>query len=196
MSSHHVIRENQEPAIVFLHPECVRYDIAAQLMEWSPLIIVAEQAFELIHSWNIKIDSIWGSLPFIKKHELEINTYEPIDIINGEEKVFEEFLFGKHVSEVYWFGKKPPLFKNCQVYMINGNEKGFRLNVPGYEKWYPKGTTVRIETNHDGHNKLVVKYINETESEYCFKQKTVLLQHDAWVHYSGSISDVVWETIA
>ncbi|MBL6449840.1 hypothetical protein JMN32_26245 [Fulvivirga sp. 29W222] len=56
MSSHHFVREDQEPAVFVL--EQVNQGILFQLLEWSPRLIVAQKAVELITSLGVKIDVV------------------------------------------------------------------------------------------------------------------------------------------
>jgi hypothetical protein len=56
MSSHHFVKEGQEPALLIL--DAPTFDVAGPLLEWAPLIIVAQQAVEIVLSWNIKIDVV------------------------------------------------------------------------------------------------------------------------------------------
>lgn len=56
MSSHHFVREGQEPALFIL--EATHYSVAEGLLEWAPLVIVAESALEEVLLWGIKIDVV------------------------------------------------------------------------------------------------------------------------------------------
>jgi hypothetical protein len=64
MSSHHFVKEQQEPAVFILDVEGISFDTVAPLLEWSPTLLVAQEAVEVVLSWGIKIDSILASQAF------------------------------------------------------------------------------------------------------------------------------------
>jgi thiamine pyrophosphokinase len=61
MSSHHIVRDEQEPAVLILDPAIATWDQVGPLMEWSPTLWVAEQALEKVLSWGIKVDGIFAT---------------------------------------------------------------------------------------------------------------------------------------
>lgn len=56
MSSHHFVREGQEPALLILEP--TSYSDAEGLLEWAPLVVVTELALDEVLLWGIKIDVV------------------------------------------------------------------------------------------------------------------------------------------
>ena len=64
MSSHHFVKEQQEPAVFILDAEGISFDTVAPLLEWSPTLLVAQEAVEIVLSWGIKIDVILANLAF------------------------------------------------------------------------------------------------------------------------------------
>ena len=56
MSSHHFVKEGQEPALLIING--VSFERAQPLLEWSPLIVVSSQALEKVLSWGIRIDAV------------------------------------------------------------------------------------------------------------------------------------------
>ncbi|BDD06226.1 hypothetical protein [Aureibacter tunicatorum] len=58
MSSHHIIRDNQEPALFILDTNEVDWDILSDLLSWSPTVIVDESIVDEVASWGIKIDVV------------------------------------------------------------------------------------------------------------------------------------------
>jgi len=64
MSSHHFVKEQQEPAVIILEVEGISFEMVAPLLEWSPTLLVAQEAVEVVLSWGIKIDVILGTLEF------------------------------------------------------------------------------------------------------------------------------------
>lgn len=55
MSSHHFVKEDQEPALIIAEA-AVPFEKIQELLEWSPTVIVIEPALQMVLSWEIKID--------------------------------------------------------------------------------------------------------------------------------------------
>lgn len=58
MSSHHIVRDNQEPALIVLEASQISFEVIEELLEWSPSIIVHESQIELFLHRGIKIDAV------------------------------------------------------------------------------------------------------------------------------------------
>ncbi len=83
MSSHHVIRDEQEPP-VFVLDETVNIDLLKQLLGWSPAVWVLEPIAEWTMSLDIKIDGILSKEP--EKHqaiEQQSGSYSLSKLKNG-----------------------------------------------------------------------------------------------------------------
>ncbi len=56
MSSHHIVREKQEPALLILELGLFEEEHLGQLLEWSPTVLVNDKAAEKLYSLGIKFD--------------------------------------------------------------------------------------------------------------------------------------------
>ena len=56
MSSHHFVKEGQEPAL-YIH-DAISFELVGPLLEWAPLVITRSSQAEMIISWGIKIDVV------------------------------------------------------------------------------------------------------------------------------------------
>lgn len=61
MSSHHVVREAQEPALLVLDPEHISDPALAPLLEWSPTIITLANVFTPLTENGLKVDVLIAS---------------------------------------------------------------------------------------------------------------------------------------
>jgi len=75
MSSHHIVREKQEPALLILGLDDFDEEYLGQLLEWSPTVIVAASVYEKLYTLGIKIDVI------ICNEKLDIHLQESIKFI-------------------------------------------------------------------------------------------------------------------
>jgi len=60
MSSHHIVRDDQEPALIIANGEMCSSELLGQLLEWSPLVIVLDSAIERVLELGIKVDVLLG----------------------------------------------------------------------------------------------------------------------------------------
>jgi thiamine pyrophosphokinase len=60
MSSHHIVRDDQEPALIIANGAACQPELLGQLLEWSPLVIVLDSAMERVMELNIKVDVLLG----------------------------------------------------------------------------------------------------------------------------------------
>jgi len=61
MSSHHIVREKQEPALLVLGLQQFTDDELGQLLEWSPTLIASAAMAEQLTVYEIKLDYIVGA---------------------------------------------------------------------------------------------------------------------------------------
>ena len=61
MSSHHFVKEDQEPALLILDSDAIPFEKVQELLEWSPLVIVSYSSLDMVLSWGIKIDVLLAS---------------------------------------------------------------------------------------------------------------------------------------
>lgn len=56
MSSHHFVKEGQEPALIIADVSVLSFEKLQDVLEWSPTVIVMEPALEVALAWGFKID--------------------------------------------------------------------------------------------------------------------------------------------
>jgi thiamine pyrophosphokinase len=86
MSSHHIVREKQEPALLILSIQNFDEEYLGQLLEWSPTVIVADNIIEEVQSLGIKIDII------VSKNANYQSAQENVKIIFTEDDALEDAL--------------------------------------------------------------------------------------------------------
>ncbi|MES2689070.1 MAG: thiamine diphosphokinase [Bacteroidota bacterium] len=82
MSSHHIIREGQEPALIIANGESCSNELLGQLLEWSPFVVVLDGAINRVIDLNIKIDVLLGDFDSMN-HALEtIQNQQAVKVIH------------------------------------------------------------------------------------------------------------------
>jgi hypothetical protein len=92
MSSHHFVREGQEPALLIADP--VDFALAEPLLEWAPLVVVTESALESVLMWGIKIDVVIAQPDHVGMLTEKLQEQAPIQILSaGDDSLEASMLF-------------------------------------------------------------------------------------------------------
>lgn len=74
MSSHHFVKDGQEPALVVANGEMCSYGILTSLMEWCPYMVVCDGAYSRIKSMQITPDVVIGDFDSIGEIQKDMHT--------------------------------------------------------------------------------------------------------------------------
>ena len=163
MSSHHIVRDDQEPALIIANGEACTLELMNQLLEWNPLVIVLDSAIQRVIELNIKVDVLIGDFDrdfdAMKYKELQY----PIDVIHVEdqnstdlEKAFK-YLIDRNIPmvNVIWAtGKRmdhtlgnitclPKYNNDLKIVILDDFSKIFLL-PKSFKKWYTKDTILSL----------------------------------------------------
>jgi thiamine pyrophosphokinase len=149
MSSHHVVREKQEPALLVLGLDTFSDELLGQLLEWSPTVIVTEDTAEKVHAFGIKIDWIITNefhealqsdikvMPLGNDTPAEAalkylvtRNYPAVNIITDELQLKDYILFTDKINLVIYHG-------NQKIYSVHS----------GFNKWKPAGEVIELLTH-------------------------------------------------
>ncbi|MDO9552686.1 thiamine pyrophosphokinase [Rhodonellum sp.] len=151
MSSHHFVKEQQEPALLILKTEGVDFEQIASLLEWSPTVLVAQDAVEAVISWGIKLDVVLADLDFQAKNSHLLEEQYPMkfrtlvhgDFLNEGIQYLKET---EHSAvNVVGFDHKDvfgleSLLENLDIVIIDGPIRYFPIKNGTFRKWYPEGS--------------------------------------------------------
>ncbi|MDI9865114.1 thiamine diphosphokinase [Flectobacillus sp. DC10W] len=163
MSSHHIIRDEQEPALIIANGEACSQELLGQLLEWSPLIVVLDSAIHRVLELGIKIDVLLGDFDQELDFEAIQQAQYPIEIVHTPdqvkhdlEKAFEYLIArGFPAANVVWAtGRRADhtmtnitnlaRFRDqLKIVMIDDYSKIYLLPYQ-FEKWYTKGTPISL----------------------------------------------------
>jgi len=163
MSSHHIVRDDQEPALIIANGEACNRELVDQLLEWSPLVVVLDSAIERVIELGIKVDVLIGDFD----REFDYRKYQdlqfPIEIIKVDDqnstdldKAYQYLIDRKipSVNVVWATGKRADhTFTNLtnvikfidklKIVLLDDYSKVFLL-PKNYKKWYPKDTPISL----------------------------------------------------
>lgn len=170
MSSHHIVREKQEPALLIMNLAGFENENLGQLLEWSPTVIVNEENYELADSLAIKIDGVITRDPGFLAQEntrLILTDTDPLEDCL-------KFLVGEAYPAVNIIAKEFALkdyalfVDDIDIVVFIGDQKIFPVRS-GFSKWQPAGETVHLlyEVHNLSLSGLIKKkeHILETEKD-------------------------------
>jgi thiamine pyrophosphokinase len=163
MSSHHFVKDKQEPALLIANGEACSAELIGQLLEWNPFVIALDGAIHRIIGMGIKVDALLGD--FDRVHDIEqireqqqpiavIHTpdQEKTDLEKGIEYLIAE---GYDTVNIVWAtGKRADhtianltnLVKykeKITIVLLDDYSRVFPL-PQHYEKWYPGKTLISL----------------------------------------------------
>ena len=163
MSSHHIVRDAQEPALIIANGEACSVELLGELLEWSPLVIVLDAAINRVLELGIKVDVLLGDFDRDFDPEKIRQEQYPIEIIYAPdqnktdlEKAFD-YLVGRGfpAGNVVWAtGRRADhtitnitsvvrFREQLKIVLLDDYSKIFLL-PRFYEKWYVAGTPISL----------------------------------------------------
>lgn len=163
MSSHHIVRDDQEPALIIANGASCNDELLGQLLEWSPLVIVLDAAIERVIDLNIKVDVVLGDFDRNFDPYEFLKSQYPIEIIHAPdqnktdlEKAFDYLVDRKiPAANVVWAtGKRADhtitnltnitRYRNSLKIVIHDDHSKVFLLPRKFEKWYPGNTPISL----------------------------------------------------
>lgn len=146
MSSHHVIREKQEPALLVLGMNNFSDEHLGQLLEWSPTVMVTPLMGEKLNAYGIKIDwvvadedigtiqsdvkilPVDNEAPLLSALKfLTDNGYPAVNVVTDELDIKDYLPFADKINLVIFYD-------NQKIYPVTS----------GFSKWKPAGEMIEI----------------------------------------------------
>lgn len=153
MSSHHIIRDEQEPALLVLDPLAIDREHLDGLLEWSPTLLVTEDYANTLLDWGIKVDQVLstsGSVLLQTKQDL----FEVIEQPQGQSAldVGLAFLLQRNHHSVNIVGNPEhvpifihPITRDMNCVLFETNRKIILARNGIYRKWLKAYTTLSIQ---------------------------------------------------
>jgi len=153
MSSHHFVKEGQEPALLIVDPVAV--DHVEALLEWAPLVVVLHTAVHEVILRGTKVDVVIAPSADADLLRQQLLDQSPIEIIpsaQGQELVAAlRYLDQKGQRAVNIVASEPreifeqavPFAGNLRITVVDGHQK-WSLVDSRYRKWMPANQTLHI----------------------------------------------------
>ncbi|MGO4905283.1 thiamine diphosphokinase [Flavobacterium sp. W20_MBD1_R3] len=163
MSSHHIVRDDQEPALIIANGASCNPELLGQLLEWSPLVVVLDSAMVRVMELDIKVDVLLGDFDRGFDPEIYKTSQYPIEIIHAPdqnktdlEKAFDYLIERKipAVNVIWATGRRADhtitnltnitRYRNLlKIVILDDHSKVFLLPKK-FEKWYTANTPISL----------------------------------------------------
>lgn len=82
MSSHHIVRDEQEPALIIANGQSCSFELMGQLLEWSPVVMVLDGAIHRVLELGIKLDIVLGDFDKTENWDELLDNQQPVEVIH------------------------------------------------------------------------------------------------------------------
>lgn len=145
MSSHHVVRENQEPALLIQDFQALDLEFLGQLLEWSPTILCNEESLDYLISEGIKVDVVLtnNASTSVQEHT-KIHSFEGDFVENALNYLYKHNHKAVNILSDHFPTCLPTSAQDINIVLFY-QEKRFVRVQSKFEKWKPKGERVYVE---------------------------------------------------
>lgn len=163
MSSHHIVRDDQEPALIIANGASCSFELLGQLLEWSPIVVVLDSAMDRVLQLDIKVDVLLGDFDGDFNPEIYKEKQYPLEIVHTPnqdktdlEKALDYLIEKGHqaVNIVWATGKRADhtitnitniiRYRNkLKIVILDDHSKIFLLPYK-FEKWYTANTPISL----------------------------------------------------
>lgn len=154
MSSHHIVRENQEPALVIIDAHAIPFEKVQELLEWMPTIIVLYTQAEIVLGWGIKIDVVLVPAGEETNWAERTKDQQPIEVISFQVNETPlnkaiSLLQSRNIPAVNWLVKELQMLTDLidftgDAEVFVNNKRWSRVRSGRFEKWLPADTKLYI----------------------------------------------------
>lgn len=146
MSSHHIVREKQEPALLILGLDQFSEEMLGQLLEWSPTVITTPLTAEQINAFGIKIDLIIADI-FEQGLQSDIKLIMPAGVAPVT-AALKHLIAGGYgavniVTDQFELQEFQAFAEAINIVIFSGGKKIYPVNS-GFSKWKPASEVIRI----------------------------------------------------
>jgi hypothetical protein len=157
MSSHHFVKEGQEPALLVV--DALADDYLMSMLEWSPLVLVVETAMPKVASWGIRVDAVFADK--LAHNDDVVYSAEPhagpariIDIKMGLASSVLFFLRSRrqYALQVMAVSSEENFHAwgsadDFQITLVDASMKWSRILSGRFEKWMPEAANLKVRAD-------------------------------------------------
>jgi hypothetical protein len=175
MSSHHFVKEGQEPALFIV--DALGLTLVEPLLEWAPLVVVSNNALDEVLRWGIKVDVVFSPVDEVLENQQKVIEQEPVQLVSylPEGDLLQSvilFLIGTqqkatnlvaHLREEHFQLTKT--FPQHQIVLIDQHLKWTYHASGNYSKWLSQKSRIHLKKNFLGQT-FVMQGLQETDHSF------------------------------
>jgi hypothetical protein len=154
MSSHHFVKEGQEPALFIIDP--LGLALAEPMLEWSPLVICSSRAIDSVLGWGIKLDVVIAQESLVEELKQKLIAQAPIKILSSDNKQIPETalyflttlkqpavnILAKEVVSL--FSILENFVNRINITLITASVRWSAISSGHYKKWLPAKSKIYL----------------------------------------------------
>jgi thiamine pyrophosphokinase len=163
MSSHHIVRDEQEPALIIANGQSCSFELMGQLLEWSPVVMVLDGAIHRVLELGIKLDIVLGDFDQAENWDELLANQQPVEVVHTPDQNKTDLEKGldfliakghKAVNILWATGKRADHHINNlstiakykeQITIVMLDDHSRIFNLPNqFTKWYPANQNISL----------------------------------------------------
>jgi len=163
MSSHHIVRDEQEPALIIANGQRCSFELMGQLLEWSPVVMVLDGAIHRVLELGIKLDIVLGDFDKTENWDELLASQQPVEVVHKPDQNKTDLEKGldfliakghKAVNILWATGKRADHHINNlstlakykdQITIVMLDDFSRIFNLPNqFTKWYPANQNISL----------------------------------------------------
>ena len=207
MSSHHIVRDEQEPAlIVFDFSPDQREDIG-QLLEWSPVVIATEYSLNDLITFGVKIDMAIVKEEKLLNWEEELKYQQPINFLTAGENAIDTLskairqLIEKSHHTFHIMSNQLTFFdfinlyrefsKVAELIYINESRKVSISPIGNYIKWLQKGEEIGVFAVEEATYIKTKGFVRDIQNEVLSSELLLLVKEEGTIHIETNLKPLI-----
>jgi len=145
MSSHHIIREKQEPALLVLGLDGFDDDLLGQLLEWSPTLMVTADTAEQLNAFGIKYDILVGEGDGELQSDIKYVSRQGVTVVEAALNYLVDngYPAVNVVTDELRLNDYLPYASRINIVLFNPGKKIYPVSS-GFTKWKPAGDVIKV----------------------------------------------------
>lgn len=184
MSSHHIVRENQEPALLIEDLFLIDEEDLGQLLEWSPTIVIEERTMDLLDARGYKFDIVFTKNAINASQEnLKVISYDVAFLKAAiEYLIAHQYKAVNIVSDQLDLGYYRAYLEQINIVLFSN---GFRYYfvTTGFTKWKAEGERILIVSADKDEDNKYTGLIKINNKEYEMEKDGLFILEFSQVKY-------------
>lgn len=147
MSSHHIVKEKQEPALFIEELGAFNEELLGQLLEWSPTVLVSAKSYDKITSLGIKVDVLINGNPADAQEETK-TIQGPVDdlMVAINHLIMEKYPAANIITNAFDLEKFAGFEQDINLVVFTDKAKYYPIKS-GFSVWKPAESEFNILGN-------------------------------------------------